>query len=117
MRLAPVPLLLAKTAQPYRRPVLLAAVDPTREFAIPQTVRETRAAIVILGAIFRSGLKRFFIGNTAGGCSTHAAVRPVDCEVHVLHKSRAARTPRGPGEGDTGCTLREYRPRLGQAPS
>jgi len=33
--------------------------------AIPQLVRETEAAIVVMGAISRSGLKRIFIGNTA----------------------------------------------------
>jgi universal stress protein E len=33
--------------------------------AIPQTAKETHAAIVVMGAVSRSGLKRFFIGNTA----------------------------------------------------
>jgi universal stress protein E len=33
--------------------------------AIPRTARKTGSAIVVMGAISRSGLKRIFIGNTA----------------------------------------------------
>jgi len=33
--------------------------------AIPDTARRTRSAIVVMGAVSRSGLKRLFIGNTA----------------------------------------------------
>jgi hypothetical protein len=33
--------------------------------AIPRVARQARSAIVVLGAISRSGLKRLFIGNTA----------------------------------------------------
>ena len=33
--------------------------------AIEQTAREIHSAIVVMGAISRSGLKRLFIGNTA----------------------------------------------------
>ena len=35
VRLSPMPLLLVKTAQPYRRPAVLVAVDPTHAFAKP----------------------------------------------------------------------------------
>ncbi len=149
LRLSPVPVLLVKTTQPYHRPTVLAAVDPTHAFAkpamldseilavgavvsaalhgklhavhayvplspdlvlltaagagptlaaqrthagddfervlratavpaarrhlvaaqpveaIPQTARQLRSHIVVMGAISRSGLKRAFIGNTA----------------------------------------------------
>jgi universal stress protein E len=150
LRLSPVPVLLVKTSAPYRRPVILAAIDPThahakssaldkrildyaaalggalrgalhvvhadrprplppaltfdtkrrRELlaqydqvakatfdkalakqsipvsrrhlvrgdpvaAIPAITRKTRSAIVVIGAVSRSALKRAFIGNTA----------------------------------------------------
>ena len=187
LRLAPIPLLLVKTAQPYRRPVILAAVDPTREFAkpakldrdiltlgrtleealggslhaahayqvpipavsqgftagfsapppipagverraaaaarsdfervlkpvtlpkarrhlmagsaadaIPQAARATRAAIVVMGAISRSGLKRVFIGNTAERvldvlpCDL-LIVKPAHFTSHVQRARRGAR--------------------------
>lgn len=35
LRLSPVPVLLVKSKQPYRRPVILAAVDPAHAFAKP----------------------------------------------------------------------------------
>jgi universal stress protein E len=35
LRLSPVPVLLVKTSAPYRRPVVLAAIDPTHAFAKP----------------------------------------------------------------------------------
>ena len=35
LRLSPVPVLLVKSPRPYRRPVILAAVDPTHAFAKP----------------------------------------------------------------------------------
>ena len=152
-RLSPVPVLLVKNAKPYRRPAVLAAVDPSHAFAkttqldreilragglisealrgklhavhaympiaplmstspepmnanviatlesgarlkakaafrrvlasvsipakrrylvarapieaIPAAARKSRCAIVVMGAVSRSGLKRIFIGNTA----------------------------------------------------
>ena len=33
--------------------------------AIPRTAKRERSAIVAMGVVSRSGLKRFFIGNTA----------------------------------------------------
>jgi universal stress protein E len=152
LRLSPIPVLLVKTSARYRRPVVLAAIDPTHAFAkpsgldqrileesmtfsqalhgslhvahaylplplpppptvgsykslpervlkaakrearqvfdralakttipvshrhllqgdsyaaIPAAARKTRSAIVVMGAVSRSGLKRLFIGNTA----------------------------------------------------
>ena len=35
LRLSPVPVLLVKTSQPYRRPTVLAAIDPTHAHAKP----------------------------------------------------------------------------------
>jgi len=35
------------------------------DVAIPETAKKTHAAIVVMGAVSRSGLKRLFIGNTA----------------------------------------------------
>lgn len=187
LRLAPIPLLLVKTAQPYRRPVILAAVDPTREFAkpakldrdilklgktleralggslhaahafqipipavsqrftagfgapptraaverraaaaarggfervlkpvalaqarrhlmagspadaIPQTARDIRAAMVVMGAISRSGLKRLFIGNTA-----ERVVDVLPCDLLIVKPahfmSRVQRARRGARE-------------------
>ncbi len=150
LRLSPVPVLLVKTTTPYRRPSILAAIDPTHAHAkpsgldkrilecaaelsgtlrgtlnvvhayqprplppaltfdvkqrkqllaeyaqdaksvfdnalakanvpasrrhlvagdaavaIPSVARKTRSAIVVIGAVSRSALKRLFIGNTA----------------------------------------------------
>ncbi|HEU4531924.1 MAG TPA: universal stress protein, partial [Steroidobacteraceae bacterium] len=153
LRLSPVPVLLVKDPHPYRKPVVLAAIDPVHAFdkpgrldedilgcgktlaralrgrlhvmhayqplslsvpaeawapgvdltaalraraaarasagmrralrstrlprgrchlvarhpldAIPDTARRTRSAIVVMGSVSRSGLKRLFIGNTA----------------------------------------------------
>ena len=187
LRLAPVPLLLVKSARPYRQPAILAAVDPTREFAKPakldrdilqvsetltealngtlhavhayqlllpaltqglaagfsapppapaglertaaaaarrgfervlepvtlpkpcrhlvagsaadaisQVARKTRAAIVVMGAISRSGLKRLFIGNTAERvldvlpCDL-LIVKPAHFASHVQRAPRGAR--------------------------
>jgi universal stress protein E len=41
----------------------LVAGDPAA--AIPSVARKTRSAIVVIGAVSRSALKRVFIGNTA----------------------------------------------------
>ncbi|HSD74273.1 MAG TPA: universal stress protein [Steroidobacteraceae bacterium] len=181
MRLSAAPVLLVKSARPYRRPVVLAAIDPGHAFSkpakldrkilqagslvsealrgtlhvmhayvpvplIPMTpavmsadltarmdaealgkartafaralravkipaerrhligrypidaiqdlARETRSAIVVMGAVSRSGLKRVFIGNTA-----ERVLDQLACDVLVVKPprfvSRVARTPRG----------------------
>jgi len=166
LRLSPVPVLLVKSARPYRRPVVLAAIDPghalskpaklDREIlqaggmvsealrgslhamhayvplpifsiapdvlsgdvaerleavalvkarnafdralstvkipsarrylvagppaeAIQQAARQTRSAIVVMGAVSRSGLKRVFIGNTA-----ERVLNQLECDVLVV---------------------------------
>jgi universal stress protein E len=38
IRMSPVPLLLIKSPHPYRRPVILAAIDPSRAHSKPQTL-------------------------------------------------------------------------------
>lgn len=58
--------------------------------AIPRTARATRAAIVVMGAVSRSGLKRIFIGNTA-----EAVLDDLACDVLVVKPARFAnRVPR-----------------------
>ncbi len=183
LRLSPVPVLLVKSSRPYRRPVVLAALDPAHAFAksarldeeilgaagmiadalggtlhamhayftgpatlirpefggvdvlaevgleakreasesfarelrnrkigpsrqhlverhaieaIPRVARQTRAAIVVMGAVSRSGLRRAFIGNTAErvldrlSCDV-LAVRPPKFRSSVLRARRGVR--------------------------
>jgi universal stress protein E len=187
LRLSPVPVLIVKSPRPYRRPVVLAAVDPSHAFAkpgqldeeilrlggavkealrgtlhalhaytlplplgtppkawttgemtteeiraeieakalahakpgfarvlkssniprsrrhlvgrhpidaIPEVARETRCAIVVMGAISRSGLKSVFIGNTA-----ERVLDRLQCDLLVVKpprfKSRVPRAVRG----------------------
>ena len=182
LRLSPVPVLLVKSPRAYRRPVILAAVDPSHAFAKPsglddqilrsaqtlgralrgklhavhayvsmpfgfmgagpdaasaverfekharaqararleralrdskiasahrhvvarhpiaaieQVARSTSSAIVVMGALSRSGLKRAFIGNTAERILDQLA-----CDVLVVKSpgfaSQVQRTGRGP---------------------
>jgi universal stress protein E len=62
--------------------------------AIEQTARQTHASIVVMGAISRSGLKGFFIGNTA-----ERVLDSLACDVLVVKptnfKQRVARSLRG----------------------
>jgi universal stress protein E len=176
LRLSPAPLLIVKRPRPYRRPAVLAALDPTHEFAkptrldgailrtaaalaqslggrlhamhaypllsteliqgldvalvsssgvtdrlersaagsaraaferevrplrlprarrhvvegaaseaIPQVARESGAAIVVMGAISRSGLKRMLIGNTA-----ERVLDALTCDVLIVKPARFA---------------------------
>jgi len=183
LRLSPVPVLIVKSARPYRRPVVLAAVDPSHAFAkparldeeilrlgsavkdalrgtlhalhayalplplgmppkawttgemtaediraeieakaaahaklgfarvlksaavprsrrhlvgrhpvnaIPEVARETRCAIVVMGAVSRSGLKSVFIGNTA-----ERVLDGLECDLLVVKPPRfESRVPR-----------------------
>jgi universal stress protein E len=181
LRLSPVPVLLVKSARPYRRPVVLAAIDPSHSFskpakldreilqagemvsealrgtlhvvhayvtmpiialspdvissdlatrfesdalvkarssfdralstvkvpstrrhlvnsipaeAIQQVARELVSAIVVMGAVSRSGLRRVFIGNTA-----ERVLDRLTCDVLVVKsphfRSGVARARRG----------------------
>jgi universal stress protein E len=62
--------------------------------AIEQTAREVHAAIVVMGAVSRSGLKRLFIGNTA-----ERVLDQLSCDILVvkpLHfAGRVSRARRG----------------------
>ena len=64
--------------------------------AIPETARKTHAAIVVMGAVSRSGLKRLFIGNTAERvldlltCDI-LIVKPAQFTNHVARVRRGAR--------------------------
>jgi universal stress protein E len=183
LRLSPVPVLLVKTPRPYRRPVVLAALDPSHAFAKPsrlddqvlheaqvfadalggalhavhayvpmptdlaavegltadiaerieaharasaaaalrrvlqetkiprarrhlvslhpvdaiaKVARDVRSAIVVMGAISRSGLKRVFIGNTAERILDQLpcdllVVKPPRFDGHVPRTKRGAR--------------------------
>jgi universal stress protein E len=183
LRLSPVPVLLVKSPRPYRRPAVLAALDPGHAFskpakldgeilrvagtvtealhgtlhavhaylpmpslpvsddivtadlaariratarararkafqaalqtvkipaarrhlvashpvnAIPDVARRTRSAIVVMGAVSRSGLKRVFIGNTAESVLDQLAcdvliVKPANFVSGVARARRGAR--------------------------
>jgi universal stress protein E len=54
LRLSPVPVLLVKTSRPYRRPVVLAAVDPLHAFAKPAGLDNE---ILLLGAALSRALR------------------------------------------------------------
>ncbi|MGO9512822.1 MAG: universal stress protein [Steroidobacteraceae bacterium] len=180
LRLSPMPVLLVKTPTPYRRPTVLAAIDPTHAHAkpsaldrrilqygaqvsgalrgalhvvhayvprplpptitfdaerrkqllagderearetfdealakttipasrrhlvrggpvaaIPATARKTGSAIVVIGAVSRSALKRLFIGNTA-----ESVMDELRCDLLVVKPGKfalkAGRARRGP---------------------
>jgi universal stress protein E len=61
---------------------------------IPSVARSTRASIVVMGAISRSGLKRLFIGNTA-----ERVLDAIECDVLIVKPrgfaSRVQRRNRG----------------------
>jgi universal stress protein E len=62
--------------------------------AIEQTARQIRSSIVVMGAVSRSGLKGFFIGNTA-----ERVLDSLACDVLIVKptnfKQRVARSLRG----------------------
>jgi len=59
--------------------------------AIPETAKETHAAIVVMGAVSRSGLKRLFIGNTA-----ERVLDLLSCDILIVKPARFTnRVPRG----------------------
>ncbi|MCU0759110.1 MAG: universal stress protein [Steroidobacteraceae bacterium] len=51
--------------------------------ALPATARATRASIVVMGAVSRSGLKRLLIGNTA-----EAVLDALPCDVLIIKPGR-----------------------------
>lgn len=58
--------------------------------AIEQTARKVHSDIVVMGAMSRSGLKRFFFGNTA-----EALLDSLDCDLLIVKPAHfAARVPR-----------------------
>jgi universal stress protein E len=61
---------------------------------IPDVARRTRSAIVVMGAVSRSGLKSVFIGNTA-----ERVLDDLECDLLVVKPahvtSRLPRTARG----------------------
>ena len=64
--------------------------------AIPRLARQLRAAIVVMGAVSRSGLRRAFIGNTAERVLDHLScdvlvVRPPRFRSSVLRARRGVR--------------------------
>ena len=54
---------------------------------LPRLVRQVHAQIVVMGAVSRSGLKRFFIGNTA-----ERVIDDLNCDLCVV-KAPGFRTP------------------------
>ncbi|MGH8285850.1 MAG: universal stress protein [Steroidobacteraceae bacterium] len=73
---------LASTDIPSSRRHLL---DSHPVDAIPSAARRTRSAIVVMGAISRSGLKRLFIGNTA-----ERVLDRLTCDVLVVKPKKFA---------------------------
>jgi universal stress protein E len=75
----------------FERETRAAAIPPARRHlvgehpinAIPATARNTHAGIVVMGAVSRSGIKRFFIGNTA-----ETLLDRIDCDVLVVKPPR-----------------------------
>jgi universal stress protein E len=69
-------------------------VDGPPAVAIPEVARSTNAALVVMGAVSRSGFGRMFIGNTA-----ERVLGALPCDVLVLKphgaKARVAAAPRG----------------------
>jgi universal stress protein E len=82
--------LVKKAAPPSRRH--LVAGSPSA--AIAATARKTHSAMVVLGSVSRSGLKRLFIGNTA-----EKVLDDLRCDVLIVKPSRfpvkVARARRG----------------------
>ena len=58
-------------------------VDASPLDAIPEIVRETRSAIVVMGAVSRSGLKSLFVGNTA-----ERLIDRLNCDLLVVKPTR-----------------------------
>ena len=79
-------------------------VDYHPEDAIPDVAAKIGSAIVVMGAVSRSGLKRAFIGNTA-----ERILDRLPCDVLVVKPprfvSRVARERRGPRIMVTGSLL------------
>ena len=69
-------------------------VDGAPAVAIPKVARDTNAALVVMGAVSRSGIGRMFIGNTA-----ERVLGSLPCDVLVLKprgtKTRVAAAKRG----------------------
>jgi nucleotide-binding universal stress UspA family protein len=67
---------------------------PPRE-VIPDQARRVKASIAVMGVMSRSGLKRFFVGNTA-----ETVLDALPCDVLVLkpgrYKTPVPRASRGP---------------------
>lgn len=83
---------LASVSIPAKRRHLMAR--PPME-AIPAVARKSRSAIVVMGAVSRSGFRRVFIGNTA-----ERVLDELGCDVLVVKPahfaSRVGRAKRGP---------------------
>jgi universal stress protein E len=75
--------------------------------AIAQTAKELHSAIVVMGAVSRSGLKRLFIGNTA-----ERVLDLLTCDVLVVKPAhfagRVSRGRRGPRVVTVAPTVRPF---------
>jgi universal stress protein E len=68
---------------------------------LPEVARQTRCAIIVMGAISRSGLKSVFIGNTAERVLDHLqcdllVVKPLRFETRVPRAVRGVRIAYAP---------------------
>jgi universal stress protein E len=111
LRLCPIPVLLVKRVRPYRRPTIVAAVDPTEAFGKPVELDER---ILLLGAQFSNALRGKLHaahvyqspGLSVHGSADSAFAEPNAASVQIGFESLLARA----GVQVTGCHL------LGGAP-
>jgi universal stress protein E len=87
----------ALAAEVARQPLpshQLSVVEGSAREAIPLAAKQTKASIVVMGALSRSGFKRLLIGNTA-----EAVLDALECDVLVIKPGRfqtkVPRRPRG----------------------
>lgn len=95
---------LRSTRVPSARQYLIAS-DPVG--AITQAARMSRSAIVVMGAVSRSGLKKLFIGNTAESILDELScdilvVKPIKFRNRVSIQARGARVILTPQFGPAG---------------
>jgi universal stress protein E len=91
---------VAKATSRFERALRNQAIPARRRHLVPQhpieaidaTAREIGSAIVVMGAVSRSGLKRFVIGNTA-----ETLLDRLDCDLLIVKPyGFAARVPNSP---------------------
>ena len=88
LRLSPVPVLLVKSAKPYSRPAILAAVDPTHAFAKPARLDEEILTIASLISAKLRGPLHVVHAFNALPAAAPAAYRDEDFTVRIEAAAR-----------------------------